>query len=96
MALKLAISCRIDGFLSEDTMGNFKFERNIFDESVLTKDERLELAIFRQVRKDPFFHHHLTNNLKYFSERMLESSLAMNNMTSPGNVIIIMKFLWIP
>lgn len=56
---------------------------------MLDKNEQIELEVYRHVRYSPFFQHHLTNNLKYFSERMVETSLAMKNLTVPGQVLLI-------
>lgn len=56
---------------------------------MLDKNEQIELEVYRHVRYSPFFQHHLTNNLKYFSERMIETSLAMKNHTVPGQVLLI-------
>lgn len=55
----------------------------------MRQGQQRELQIFRNVRFSPFFHHHLSNNLRYFSERMVETSLAFRNLTEPGQVIFL-------
>lgn len=41
-----------------------------FDVSEMTPELQREIEIFRYVRNEPFFKHHLTNELRYFSDRM--------------------------
>lgn len=42
------------------------------DLNKLSEAQKTELEVYRRVRKEPFFHHHLVNSLKYFTERIDE------------------------
>jgi len=41
-----------------------------FDVSELTPEMNREIEIFRQVRREPYFKHYLTNELSFYSDRM--------------------------
>ena len=56
----------MDQDIQEDTSEN----SNQLGEKNLEEEERVELDIYRRVRKDPFFTHYMKNEFRYFSERM--------------------------
>jgi small subunit ribosomal protein S9 len=55
---------------SIDPIGTPQPEPVSFDVSEVTPEMQREIEIFRYVRNEPYFKHHLTNELRYFSDRM--------------------------
>jgi len=53
-----------------DPIGTPQAAPQEFDISEMTPELQREIEIFRYVRNEPFFKHHLTNELRYFSDRM--------------------------
>ncbi|KRW99094.1 Ribosomal protein S5 domain 2-type fold [Pseudocohnilembus persalinus] len=45
---------------------------HVYNEKDLSENERVELEVYRRIQKDPFFTHYIQNDLRYFSERMLD------------------------
>lgn len=64
----------IKWILDKEGSANNKDEiRNVtYESSDLKENERIELEVFRSVKRDPFFTHYMANDLRYFSDRMAD------------------------
>jgi hypothetical protein len=66
----------------KDILDSVKYEDERTDHSVLTPDQRSEIALFHSIKQDPYFKHHLFNHIRIQAEERDEE--FMNFPDGPG------------
>ena len=88
----IIISKQNNEFLQGNNNGNTEFDKETGKKKTNENEDFLELEIYKKVKKEPFFYHYITNELRYFADRQNEVFSSLIDGTSGVELSVIDQF----